>query len=253
MDWPHLQQDWDAQQQTYMPDREERFAAMLDVVEGVAGDAPRILDLAGGTGSITLRALRRFTSATSVIVDVDPVLLAIAAGTFAGDERVRVVGLDLATSDWRDALGDDARTFDAVLTATALHWLTDDRIAGVYREAGALLRPGGVLANADHMVDEGLPELTTVLIDFREVRRAADQASTGATDWDGWWEQRRNEPELADAIAARDARFGGRGGSAHTESTMSSTGHVRALRAAGFREAGLVWRGLTDAVVVGLR
>jgi SAM-dependent methyltransferase len=253
MDWPQLQQDWDAQQQTYMPDREERFTAMLDVVEAAVGSAPRILDLAGGTGSITLRALRRFPAGTSVIVDVDPVLLAIAAGTFSGDERVRVVGLDLATSDWRGVLGADEGSFDAVLTATALHWLTAERVADVYGESGALLRPGGIFANADHLPDEGLPELTAVLSAYREARRPGALADAGATGWDGWWEQRRSDPELADAIAARDARFGARGGSSHTESTMSSAWHVQALREAGFTEAGLVWRGLTDAVVVGRR
>jgi hypothetical protein len=93
--------------------------------------------------------------------------------------------------------------------------------------------------------------LTEALTGFSKARQA--QASTDATDWDGWWELRRNEPELAAAVAARDARFAGRSGSAHTESTMPSAWHVGALREAGFTEAGLVWRGLTDAVVVGVR
>ena len=65
-----------------MPDREERFAAMLDAVEAVAGGrAPRVLDLAGGTGSISLRALRALPRRrATTLVDVDPVLLTIARG-----------------------------------------------------------------------------------------------------------------------------------------------------------------------------
>jgi SAM-dependent methyltransferase len=253
MDWTRIQQEWDTQQESYLPDREQRYAAMLDTVEAVAGSAPRILDLAGGTGSITRRVLDRFPAASAVIVDVDAALLAIAAGTFGGDDRVRIVAVDLATPAWLAQLGEPSGSFDAVLTATALHWLTAERIAGVYAESAGLLRPGGVFANADHMADDGLPGLTEALTTFSEARHAHVIATTDATDWDGWWDQLRTEPELADAIAARDARFAERGGSSHTESDLPSVWHVATLRAAGYAEAGLAWRGLTDGLVVGVR
>ncbi len=97
MDWTEWQQRWDAQQQAYLPDREERFTAVLDAVEAACGRAPRVLDLAGGTGSITRRVLARFPASTSVVLDVDAALLAIARGTFDGDPRVRVCSADLAT------------------------------------------------------------------------------------------------------------------------------------------------------------
>jgi SAM-dependent methyltransferase len=253
MDWKRLQQVWDTQQESYLPDREQRFAAMLDTVEAAVGNAPRVLDLAGGTGSISRRVLDRFPNATSVVVDVDAALLAIAAGTFEADDRVRVASVDLATPDWLTTLGEPAGSFDAVLTATALHWLPAERVAGVYAEAGTLLHAGGVFANADHMPDEGLPGLSQALGRFGDARRAETYADTDALDWDGWWALLRTEPELADAVAARDARFAERGGSAHTESTMPSIWHVATLRAAGYTEAGVTWRGLTDAVVVGVR
>jgi SAM-dependent methyltransferase len=252
MDWEGLQREWDAQQLTYMPDREERFTAMLDAVEALVGDRPRILDLAGGTGSISRRVLARFPNARSVVVDIDAALLAIAAGTFAGDERVQVVSADLATPAWIDAVPAD-RPFDAVLTATALHWLPAERVAEIYAEAGTLLAHPGLFANADHAADDGLVATTESFSAFRETRRAAMLDSSGATDWDGWWDRMRAVPELTDAVAARDARFAERGGSSHTESTMPASWHVATLRAAGYAEAGLVWRGLTDAVVVGTR
>jgi SAM-dependent methyltransferase len=253
VDWERLQHDWDAQQQTYLPDREERFTAMLDAVEALVGDAPRILDLAGGTGSITLRARRRFPKSTSVLVDVDAALLRIAAGTFAADERVQVLTADLATPDWLESVPSEPGQFDAVLTATALHWLPAERVAQVYAEAGSLLASPGLFANADHMPDDGLPTLTDKLLGFRESRRVQVTVSAGATDWEGWWDRLRDEPELAAAVAARDARFAERRGSAHTESEMPVSWHAATLRAAGFSEAGLVWRGLADGIVVGLR
>src|SRR5690606_34457847 len=116
----------------FMPDREARFTAMLDVVEVVCGPAPRVLDLACGTGSITLRLLERFPKATSVALDLDPALLRIARGTFDGDDRVRVVAADLDDPGWTERLGEEP--FDAVLTATALHWLSGERVRTLYGE-----------------------------------------------------------------------------------------------------------------------
>src|SRR4051812_8575303 len=156
MDWESWQQRWDRQQEAYLPDREERFAAMLDAVEAACGPAPRVLDLAGGTGSITRRLLARLPQATAVVLDVDAALLTIARGSFGNDPRVRVCPADLATRGWRDQLAEPDGSFDAVLTATALHWLATDRLAEVYVEAAALLRPDGVLVNADRMPDPGL-------------------------------------------------------------------------------------------------
>lgn len=251
MDWESWQQSWDAQQQAYLPDREERFAAILDAVEAACGPAPRVLDLAGGTGSITRRLLTRSPAATSVILDVDAALLTIARGTFAGDDRVHVVSADLATPDWRRQLAEPARSFDAILTSTALHWLTEDRVAGVYAEARELLRTGGVLVNADRMPDPGLDLLSPRLIRLAEHRSDDLRADGGIPNWADWWTELRSDPVLAGPTAERDAHFAHGPDGAHTESVLPSQWHIDAMRAAGCAEAGLVWRGLQDAAVLG--
>src|SRR5690349_18499734 len=90
------QESWDRQQEGYLPDREHRIAAMLDVV--ASSGATRLLDLAGGTGSITLRALARFGRVESTVVDQDPVLLAIAEASLG--DRATVVPADLNDPSW---------------------------------------------------------------------------------------------------------------------------------------------------------
>lgn len=248
MDIEALHRSWDLQQESYLPDRETRLAAMLDVAEAVAGPRPCVLDLAGGIGSITRRLLARLPDATSVVVDNDPVLLAIAEATFAEDHRVGIVAADLASSSWRAMLDEGRRGFDAVLTATALHWLAPSRVATLYGEVRALLRPGGVFANADHMPDPGLPSLSdrweTAAVD----RATQLQRRTGAADWNGWWASLHRHPELADALAQRDvaapetAAYRGR--------PESSAWHAAALQDAGYTEAGLWWRAGGDALVI---
>ncbi len=250
MDWNGWQQRWDDQQQAYLPDREERFTAVLDAVEAACGTAPRVLDLAGGTGSITRRALVRFPAATSVVLDIDAALLTIARGTFDGDPRVRVCSADLATPAWLEQLGEPAASIDAVLTATALHWLAPQRVAEVYAEAAGLLRPAGVLVNADTVPDPGLPSLAEGLQRVSEARGAALRAEGEVPTWSQWWEQLRADPVLAGPTAERDAHFRHRHAE-HTESMLAADWHVQAMLTGGCTEAGLVWRGLRDAAVLG--
>lgn len=248
VNWEQLQRSWDAQQESYLPDRETRFATMLDLVAATAGPSPRVLDLAGGTGSITRRLLTALPGASAVLLDVDPVLLAIASATFADDKRVVIARADLNDPEWARCIPAGQGPFDAVLTATALHWLSPSRVAALYAEVRSVLRPGGVFGNADHMPDPGLTELSARLAETINHRAAAQRRAGNTPDWEQWWAQAREVAELAAPFAARDNTPR----ASHTRSSASSAWHVAALDDAGFHETGLVWRGHSDALVVGV-
>src|SRR5690348_10605445 len=69
---------WDSQQLGYLPDREERFTALIDAVqEGTSRPDPLVLDLGAGPGSLAVRLLDRLPAATVIAVDADPLLLAL--------------------------------------------------------------------------------------------------------------------------------------------------------------------------------
>ncbi|GHH81782.1 methyltransferase [Streptomyces sulfonofaciens] len=245
-DWQAWQRSWDRQQEWYMPDREERFRVMLDMVEALVGPAPRVLDLACGTGSITTRLLDRLPAATSVGVDLDPALLTIARGTFAGDERVSFVTADLKDPAWADRL--PAASYDAVLTATALHWMHSGPLAALYGRLGGLVREGGVFMNADHMPDPTTPRINAA---ERAHRHAAmDRAKeAGALDWADWWDLAAEDPVLAEPTARRFEIYG-----EHADGeTMPAEWHQRVLRESGFAEARTVWSSPSDALVLALR
>jgi SAM-dependent methyltransferase len=248
LDFAAWQASWDSQQAAFMPDREERFAAMLDVVEAVTGDrAPRVLDLAGGTGSISLRLLARRPDAEVVVLDADRSLLTVARGSLG--ERGRVVTGNLTGPRWRDAL--PFTDFDAVLTATALHWINSDRLRELYAEVRGVLRAGGVFLNADHMEDPGLPGLTAKLAELARRRREQRYDEGGVDTWPGWWERFGSEPAVAELVRERNQLFNG--DHAHADFMPDVTWHVEALRAAGFAEAGLIWRGHRDATFAAVR
>ncbi|MFF8954161.1 class I SAM-dependent methyltransferase [Streptomyces sp. NPDC014894] len=245
-DWRAWQESWDRQQEWYMPDREERFRVMLDMVEATVGPEPRVLDLACGTGSITDRLLRRFPKALCTGVDLDPALLAIARGTFAGDDRVTVVTADLTAPGWTDAL--PYGSYDAVLTATALHWLRSGPLATLYGQLAGLVRDGGVLMNADRMIDRSTPRINAA---ERAHRHAVmDRAKeAGAVGWAEWWALAAKDPALAGPTAERFEIYG-----EHADGeTPSLQWHAETLRAAGFGEARSVWASPSDSLLLALK
>ncbi|MER5496200.1 methyltransferase domain-containing protein [Streptomyces sp. NPDC002561] len=245
-DWRAWQESWDRQQEWYMPDREERFRVMLDMVEAFVGPRPRVLDLACGTGSITDRLLKRFPEATSTGVDLDPALLTIARGHFEGDGRVTFVTADLKDPEWAGRLPYDS--YDAVLTATALHWLHTGPLTALYGHIGGLVRDGGVFMNADHMIDTATPRINAAERAHRHL--AMDRArAAGALDWADWWALAAEDPALAEPTAERYRIYG-----EHADGDMPSVDwHTETLRKAGFGEARPVWASPSDALVLAVK
>jgi tRNA (cmo5U34)-methyltransferase len=115
------------------------------LVEHVARDARRILDL--GTGDGRLLAMLRIDrpQMRGVALDLSELMLEAARERFAGDERIELVRHDLAEP--LPAIG----RFDAVVSSMAIHHLEHDRKRSLYGEVFDVLEPGGVFANFEHV------------------------------------------------------------------------------------------------------
>ncbi len=234
---------WDAQQQAYLPDREDRFTVLIDAVQECAGRPdPLVLDLGCGPGSLSVRLLDRIPAATVVAIDADPLLLALGRAAWSDlASQLRFTSQDLRTAGWSTALGLD-RPADAAVSTTALHWLPPAALAAMYGEVAGMLRPGGLLLNGDHLREDeaDAPRLARLgrALNEREDRHRAPDA--GGETWAGWWEAVANDPALAELVAERDRLALG---SNHHESPSVLLGvHVAALRAAGFAEIGTIWQ-----------
>jgi SAM-dependent methyltransferase len=239
---------WDRQQTAYVAHRENRFTAMLDVLRlHFDTDELHVLDLACGPGAIAQRVLTAFPRAAVTAVDYDPLLLRIAQKAldpFA--VRAKVVDLDLTEPDWAAHV---AGRVDAILTSTALHWLSPGQLLGVYQAAAGLLPPGGVLLNADHLrFDDRTPTLRD-LADAHDRQTQRDDFAAGALDYAAWYAEAEREPELADLAVERAKRFADR----PPQPLSPLEFHLAALRTAGFAETGTVWQYLDDYVVLARR
>ena len=248
LNWQNWMQRYDQQQSTYLPDRESRFTAMLDVLEALLPERFVALDLACGPGSISQRLLARFPQARSVAVDIDPILLLLGQQVLGDMQgRLRWVEADISEPSWHSQLGEEH--VDAVVSTTALHWLPAGSLVDLYRQLGTLVRPGGVFLNGDAFgFAPHLPSFNAVS-ENGHARWSAEAAKTNREDWEMWWEAMRREPGMGPLFAERERRFSNK---TRPPRTLVEV-HQAALRNAGFHEVGVIWQHLDNRVVMAVR
>ncbi|MEE1796414.1 class I SAM-dependent methyltransferase [Streptomyces sp. BE308] len=236
---------WEQQQQRYAIGREERFTVVADVVEHVTAghERPRVLDLGCGPGSLAARLVGRLPTARIVAVDMDPLLLAL--GRARHPNAARYVEAVIGEDGWIDTLALRGPV-DAIVSTTALHYLPEHVLRRTYAELTALLRPGGVLINADHLSQEGAS--VAEIAEIVGIRRAERQRAFDHEDWEAWWAAIEHEPELAELCARRR-----RSGSEHSGCSVTVARHVELLKEAGFANAGPVWQVGNSYVLVAVR
>ena len=233
---------WDRQQEESLPDREDRFTALIDAVEeGTGRQDPLVLDLGCGPGSLAVRLLDRMPRATVVGIDADPVSLALGQAAYDGRPGLRLVDEDLRVPGWSARLGLD-RLADAAVSTTALHWLHEPELRAMYAELATVLGSGGLLLNGDHFSLDAKDSPTLARLDLALRQREDRRRFPGghSESWSGWWEAVAADRLLSVHVAERNRRRV-EAGHHGTESTQLGT-HVEALQAAGFAEVGTLWQ-----------
>ncbi len=149
------------------------------------GDYRRVLDVGCGTGFSSAAMLRRFD--VSELVGVDPAegMLDVFTAKLDGFDGVRV---ELLAEDVM-GMSAEPESFDAVISAMALHWFPDKPAAVV--SMARPLRPGGVMGilTAGRGGEESWRDLL-----FR---------MDAPPEWSGWFEQnQRDVDEIARDLTA---------------------------------------------------
>jgi len=236
---------WDRQQEESLPDREDRFTALIDAVEaGTGRPDPLVLDIGCGPGSLAVRLLARLPQATVIGIDADPVSLTLGRAAYSDVHGLRFADLDLRVPGWSARLGRSpgTRAPDVAVSTTALHWLPEPDLRALYAELASVLRPGGLLLDGDHFTLDAKESPTLARLDLALREREDQRRFPGGhpESWHAWWEAAAADPALAGHVAERSRR---RVDAGHhgTQSTQLAT-HVEALSAAGFAEVGTLWQ-----------
>ena len=185
------------------------------------GNAPRVLDLGAGYGAVTAAVLAALPTASAVLVDFSsPMMDEGAARLSALAGRWRYTTWDLNQAGWPP---DAAGPFEAVVSAQALHHLSDERKAALYRDVYAHLTPGGAFVIWDP-VRPPQPYLAAVY----DAAARGDQA-----------------PALS---AAADRPL-----TTHEAGVALLADHLAWLRAAGFGAADCFWKRGSSAIFGGYK
>jgi SAM-dependent methyltransferase len=251
VDWAGWLRRWEAQQSSGLPEREARFEVIVNVVRHLVGDAPRVVDLGSGPGSLASRLLDALPGARVVAVDADPLLLAIGRRALGDrDGHLQWLDADLRGDAWVEAAAAEGPV-DAAVSTTALHWLSPADQVHLLASVATLIRPGGVFVNGDHLTfDRGQARIAAATRALQDESVNRHVHAHPAETWLEWWHAVEADPGLADLAAERRSRWGG-----HPDHHDLGEGRFMeaALERAGFAEVGTVWQRYEDRVLVAIR
>jgi SAM-dependent methyltransferase len=159
---------WYLERRGRIPHREEGYRTLLEVLpEGPI----RVLDLGCGDGEVVGRVLDARPGTEAVAADFSAEMLGRVRNRFAGAAGVTVVEHDL-----EQALPERWGTFDAVVSAFAIHHVADARKRSLYGEVLGRLRPGGAFLNLEHVASP-TPELHLQFLQALEIDPTKDDPS----------------------------------------------------------------------------
>jgi SAM-dependent methyltransferase len=240
--WQHWVERWDTMQERYLVRRDERIKLLVRLVRETVCPVKRVLDLGCGTGSLMQPFLDAFPGIEMYGIDFDPVILPLAEQRLRPyGARSRLILADLRSEGWRAQLPD---MFDAVISATALHWLTAVQLASLYRQLSGLLRSGGLFVNADHVASQQ-PQVQKFWEHNRDEMRRVEAKQEGE-DWDGFWEAYARALGLSGQRRVTERVIGGWDGG--VEEGLPLEWHFAELKASGFSRPECFWRCDCDAV-----
>jgi trans-aconitate 2-methyltransferase len=239
-------EQWERMQDNYVPRRRFRFDLILRFVGLPAQADLAILDLGSGPGSLAFHALAHHPRARVMAVDRDPVLLALGQKVAQNKGvHVQFARMDLRDPTWWNEHGEK---FDLVVSATALHWLSQGDLVETLEHVRDVLKPGGWFFNSDQMAAENPETQARNRAELSVVRQAAFRA-VEAPDWDLFWSEIEKDPAFAEARAMREEAGPWEG----NEDGESVEFHLSQLRGIGFESAHCLWRYLGEAIVAARR
>ncbi len=243
-DWQAWITRWDKMQERYIVKRAERFEIMTSLIRQTQNPVQRIVDLGCGTGSLMLEMLYAFPKAKIMGIDFDPTLLPLAQNRLAKfGNRVNLLFEDLRQDNWLQHFSEPV---DAVVSATALHWLEKDELTNLYYKIAKILRTGGIFLNADHVGSTNKKIQQAWENSRQDILNR--QENTGPT-WEVFWSEYINALGLKSKEVRQRVLNGWKGG---VEEGMSLDWHFERLKAAGFVYIDCFWRSDCDAIYGGI-
>ena len=142
-------QDYDSPRRRLVPTFDALYGAAIEALELLSEPPRRVLDLGAGTGMMSRFVRAAHPSCELVLLDSAPRMLEEAGGAVEPPTTFTL-------GDLREEL--PPGPFDAVVSALAIHHLSDEDKQGLFGRVRGVLGEGGVFVNAEHVAAPS-PEL----------------------------------------------------------------------------------------------
>jgi tRNA (cmo5U34)-methyltransferase len=194
----------------------------------------RILDIGAGYGALAAAVLNDRPNSSAVCLDASEAMLKLGEERNSNlRNRIQFVQASLETADWVNSV---EGTFDAVISARALHHFTENqRRRYIFHEVFTLVRSGGCFINADNVRAR-----TKALVE--RYRRARDEYLDRYVR-----ESSGGKTNLAEAKAASPSTYHGPHNNGYLEEELAW------LREAGFEDVDCFWKFGTTVVYGGFK
>ena len=138
-------QIYDRTRRQLIPCFDDFYGTALERIPFSQDDAFEVLDLGAGTGLLSAMVASMFPRASFTLVDVSSEMLARARERFAGaGDRFTFV-----LRDFGEPFGG---RYDLVMSALAIHHLSDEDKQALFARIRAVLKPGASFINADQVM-----------------------------------------------------------------------------------------------------
>ena len=139
---------YDRARRKLVPCFDDFYRTALELLPVTPADRFEVLDLGAGTGILSAMIAEAFPKARLTLFDVTPEMLTIAKARLKPlGKRVRFVTADFATAS-------QGQSYDAVVSALAIHHLPDSGKRHLFGDVFKYLTPGGVFINADQVAGD---------------------------------------------------------------------------------------------------
>jgi tRNA (cmo5U34)-methyltransferase len=163
--------EYDALRRRLVPPFEELYGTAIEALELLSEPPRRVLDLGAGTGMMSHFVRAAHPSCELVLLDSAARMLEQARAALDGP-------VVFEPGDLREQL--PSGPFDAVVSALAIHHLSDTEKRDLFARVHAELRAGGVFVNAEHVAAPD-PRLEAHYEDWH--KRMSLQLGTDAEEW----------------------------------------------------------------------
>ena len=116
---------------------------IADILPFPSDEKIKILDLCAGPGDLGREMLHRYPDARVDAIDRDYFLLSMGESYNRQSKHIIATHIgDCWSDEWHASLTGE---YDVIGVTTALHWLSANRLAHIFRDLHALLKNGGLL------------------------------------------------------------------------------------------------------------